>query len=213
MPTVALVAGCAAAAVPVGAYLERRATSRYLSCEAPARVGAAAAMTALVWTLLAWRLGPQPALPAFLAVAALGVPLARVDLAVHRLPDPLTRPALALAGVLLVVAALAGAGAAPLAHGLAGAAGLFAVYLVLALVRPGALGFGDVKLAAVLGLLLGWLGGRTWFVGLTAGYVIAAGLGAFLLVTRRAGRRSLMPFGPAMLLGALLAVVVFAPPS
>jgi len=71
-------------------------------------------------------------------------------------------------------------------------------------VSPGALGMGDVKLAALLGLYLGWLGWSTVLTGAVAGFVVQAALALVLLAARRVGRRDALPFGPAMLVGAAL---------
>ena len=83
---------------------------------------------------------------------------------------------------------------------------LFAVYLFLALISPRSLGMGDVKLAGLLGLFLGWLGWDAVVVGAAAGFVVQALVALVLLAGRRIGLRSELPFGPAMLLGAALAI-------
>ena len=90
-----------------------------------------------------------------------------------------------------------------------GSAALFA-FLLAALLSPGGegLGLGDVKLAGVLGALLGWWGWDVALVGLLSGFVLG-GLGALaLLLTRRVDRRGSLAFGPAMLLGAYLCTVL-----
>jgi leader peptidase (prepilin peptidase)/N-methyltransferase len=69
------------------------------------------------------------------------------------------------------------------------------------------MGFGDVKLAGVLGLVLGWLGWGELVVGGFLGFLLGAVLGGVLMVARRAGRKTKIPFGPFMLLGALLAIL------
>jgi leader peptidase (prepilin peptidase)/N-methyltransferase len=81
------------------------------------------------------------------------------------------------------------------------------LYLLLALVYPAGLGLGDVKLAAPLGLYLGWLGWSSALVGLVAAFLVGGLVGIVLLASGRAGRRTAVPFGPSMLVGALLAVL------
>ena len=93
-----------------------------------------------------------------------------------------------------------------LLRALLGAAISFAVYLVLALISPSSLGMGDVKLAGVLGLYLGYLGWRTLILGAVGGFVIAALIGLVLLAMRRVTLRTQVPFGPPMLAAALVAV-------
>jgi leader peptidase (prepilin peptidase)/N-methyltransferase len=86
-------------------------------------------------------------------------------------------------------------------------AALYGFYFALAFVYPAGMGFGDVKLAGVLGLLLGWLGWGALVVGAFFGFVLGGVVGAALMFARRAGRRTAIPFGPFMLAGAFLAVL------
>jgi leader peptidase (prepilin peptidase)/N-methyltransferase len=88
---------------------------------------------------------------------------------------------------------------------------LFGFYLVLALVYPAGMGLGDVKLAGLLGLYLGWLGWAAVAVGAFTAFLIGGLVGVSLLATGRAGRKTAVPFGPAMLSGALLSVFAGAP--
>jgi leader peptidase (prepilin peptidase)/N-methyltransferase len=162
--------------------------------------------TAALSALAAVRFGASPELPAFLALAAAGVLLAVLDLRHHLLPNRVVLPALA-AGVVLLTGAAALTGAwSDLLRAAIAAAVLFAVYLVMALISPSSLGMGDVKLAALLGLHLGWLGWPAVGTGAVAGFVVQALVGLVLLASRRIGLRSDLPFGPAMLIGAALAI-------
>jgi leader peptidase (prepilin peptidase)/N-methyltransferase len=86
------------------------------------------------------------------------------------------------------------------------AAALFALYFIMAIAYPGGMGFGDVKLAGVLGLFLGFLGWGELAVGAFAAFVLGGVFGVVLLIARRAGRKSRIPFGPWMLLGAWVGV-------
>ena len=87
-------------------------------------------------------------------------------------------------------------------------AALFGFYFVLALVYPAGMGFGDVKLAGVLGLYLGWLGwGELVVAGASWASCSAASSAGLLMAVRRAGRKSQIPFGPFMLAGALVAIL------
>jgi leader peptidase (prepilin peptidase) / N-methyltransferase len=163
-------------------------------------------LTGALFALTAARFGASWALPAFLLLAGAGVWLAVVDLRTRLLPDRVVLPALGAGGVLLAVAALAGHELPALGRAAAGAALLFAGYLVLALIAPAGLGMGDVKLAALLGLHLAWLGWPALVDGALAGFVVQAVLAAVLLATRRVSLRGAIPFGPAMLAGAALVV-------
>ncbi|HZN17376.1 MAG TPA: prepilin peptidase [Micromonosporaceae bacterium] len=202
--------GCAACARPFAPGLSGwvRLTARCPGCRA--RTGPPAVLTGLAAAvacgLLGWAV-PAPVLPAFLAVAVLGVLLAAIDLACLRLPDRLVGTAAAASLAGLGTAALAGAGLGTLGRALAGAGALGGAYLVLALLPGGGLGFGDVKLAAVLGLLLGWLGWGAVLLGAVLPHVINGPVAVGLLILGRAGRRTALPLGPALLAGALFAVV------
>ncbi len=164
-------------------------------------------VTAGVWALIGVAGIDTAALPAYLAVGALGVAMSYVDLRDHRLPDWLTLPALGVAGVGLAVAAAATDQWAWFGRAWLAAAACFVFYLILALLRPADLGLGDVKLAAVVGLLLGWAGWQTVTMGVFSGFMVGGVVAIVLLTTRQAGRHSSIPFGPPMLLGALIALV------
>ncbi|TYP88495.1 prepilin peptidase [Blastococcus xanthinilyticus] len=162
--------------------------------------------TAALFALVALRFGAAAELPAFLVVAAAGVLLTVIDLRHRLLPNRVVLPALGVTAVLLALAAVVdGSAAALLRAGLGGAA-LFGGYLVLALINPRGLGMGDVKLAALLGIPLGWLGWQVLLLGAVAGFVVQAVLALLLLAGRRIDLEAELPFGPAMLLGAALAV-------
>ncbi len=134
-----------------------------------------------------------------------GVVLAFVDVAVHRLPDPLTlRLALGTA-VLLPVAALLAHRPEVLSRCLVAAVVLFLLYGGMALFVP--MGLGDAKLAPSLGALLAWYDWRTVVAGVFAGFLCGALWGVALLLTGRAKAKDPLPFGPCMLLGALAAVL------
>jgi leader peptidase (prepilin peptidase) / N-methyltransferase len=163
-------------------------------------------VTAVTWAVLAAARGWVPDLPAYLLVGAVGVALAYIDLREHRLPDVLTAVAFAGGAVFLGLTAAAtgdwiGYGRAWLLAGV-----MFVAFLGLAMLRPADLGLGDVKLAGVIGLMLGWLGWGEAVLGAFLGFLFGGLTGVFLLLAGRAGRRTAIPFGPFMLLGALVAV-------
>lgn len=192
--------------VPVLSWLVLRGRCR--DCQAPisVRYPLVELGTAVLFVLLTWRFGLVWELPAYLYLGAISVALALIDLDVHRLPDVIVLPSYAvLAALLLLPAALDDRWSDLLRAGL-GAAALFALYALLWLVYPAGMGRGDVKLAGVLGAYLGWLGWGTVLVGGFLGFLIGGVVGGALMSVRRAGRKTALPFGPSMLLGALLAV-------
>jgi leader peptidase (prepilin peptidase)/N-methyltransferase len=169
--------------------------------------------TAALFAATALRFGWSAELPAFLLLAAAAALLTVIDLQHRLLPNRVVLPA-AGAGAVLLAAGAAGQGAwdALLRAGL-GAVVLFAAFLVLALISPRSLGMGDVKLAGLLGLFLGWLGWDAVVLGAAAGFIVQAVVALLLLAGRRIGLRGELPFGPSMLVGAALAIFLTAAAS
>ncbi len=143
---------------------------------------------------------------AFAYLAVVSVILAAIDLREHRLPNRIVLPSYLVGIGLLGSAVLFGAPATSLVRGAAGMAGLFAFYLLLRAVSRRGLGGGDVKLAGVLGLYLGWVGWDALALGALAGFVLGGAAGVVLILARRADRTTPLPFGPAMLGGAWLGI-------
>lgn len=167
----------------------------------------ALAMAILAWLASAW---VHPALVACAAawLAACSVPLAAIDALCGRLPDPLTGAAMAGTAAFLIAAAGADGDWRALARSGAGAAALAGIFLVLAIARPGSAGLGDAKLSLSLGALAGWQGFGVLLDALLAAFLLAAVYGAWLMAWRRASLRTRVPFGPFLLAGSLLAVVL-----
>ncbi|MFD7979535.1 prepilin peptidase [Streptomyces sp. NPDC059071] len=153
---------------------------------------------------------PRPELLVWLLAAPFGTLLAFVDVRVHRLPDRLTLPLAVALPLSLAVAALSPYAAGSWPNALLGALVLGGGYLVLFLVHPDGMGFGDVKLAVPLGAALGWYGWGVLFLGAFAGFLLGALYGFGLVLTGRAGRGAAIPFGPFMIVGALLGLLLGA---
>jgi leader peptidase (prepilin peptidase) / N-methyltransferase len=197
--------------VPVVSWLVLRGRCRDCSAPISARYPLVEATTAVVFALVAWRFGPSWELPAYLWLAAIGIALVLIDLDVHRLPDAIVLPSYPVVIGLLALAGLNPGGEADwgaLLRALAGGAILFVAYFLMAVAYPGGMGFGDVKLAGVLGLGLGWLGWGALVVGGFSAFLLGGLFSVALLLLRRAGRRSGIPFGPWMVLGAAVGVAV-----
>jgi len=205
--------GCAAQIrprdnVPVLSWLLLRGRCR--DCRAPvsARYPLVEALTGALFVVMALRFGFSAALPAYLYLAAVGVALAFIDLDVKRLPDVLTLPSYAVGAVLLTGAAVAGDDGHALLRAALGALALFGVYFAICFAYPAGMGFGDVKLAGVLGLYLGWIGWDAWAAGLLLGFFLGGFFGIGVVLVKRGGRKTAVPFGPFMLIGAFLAILV-----
>jgi leader peptidase (prepilin peptidase) / N-methyltransferase len=193
--------------VPVASWLLLKGRCRDCGAPISSRYPLVEAGTAIVFVVLAARIGLEAELPAFLYLGAIGVALTLIDVDVKRLPNVIVLPSYVVALVLLGAAALFDGELGPYLRAGLGMSALFGFYFVLALVYPAGMGFGDVKLAGVLGIYLGWLGWAEVVTGAFLGFLLGGVVGMSLMATRKAGRKSQIPFGPFMLVGALIAIL------
>ena len=196
--------------VPVLSWLLLRGGCRDCGMRISARYPAVELATGALFALTAAVIGPQWHLPAFLYLAAIAVALTAIDLDVHRLPDAIVLPSYLVGAVLLTGASALEGEWAALLRGAIGMVALYGLYFALAIAKPGGMGFGDVKLAGVLGLHLGWVGWAELAVGGFAAFVLGGVVGAVLIAVRRAGRGTHLPFGPFMLAGAAVGLLAGA---
>ena len=178
--------------------------------EARGLAPALAVSAAVTCALLAWSLGPTAALPMWMYVGVVGVVLAYVDWRTRLLPTRLVGPSYAIVAALAVLASATGGDWGALLRAVLGwlvAGGLF---FLLWYVYPKGMGYGDVRLSGVLGIALGWLGWAELLVGVYAGFLLGA-FGGGLLALLRVVDRKRYPFGPFMLLGALVGVLLGPP--
>ncbi|MGW1819573.1 prepilin peptidase [Streptomyces sp. NPDC002125] len=167
----------------------------------------APAVTVLACAALAAATGLRPEAAVWLLLAPVAVLLAVIDRRVHRLPDRLTLPLAGAAAVLLGCAALLPEHGGSWTSALLGGGALGGFYFLLFLINPTGMGFGDVKLALALGVALGWYGWAVLCAGGFAGFLFGALYGAGLMLLRRAGRKTGIPFGPFMIAGALVGLL------
>ncbi len=197
--------------VPVVSWLLLRGRCRDCGEPISARYPLVEAGTAVLFALVAVRFGADPVLPAYLYLAAVGLALALIDLDTHRLPDVLTLPSYVVAVVLLAAAALLGSDSGDLVRAVLGGVVAYVFYFALRFAYPAGMGGGDVKLAGVLGLYLGWIGWGALAAGLFLGFLLGGVFGVALIAARRGGRKTKVPYGPFMLLGALVALFAGQP--
>ncbi|HEV8372398.1 MAG TPA: prepilin peptidase [Actinomycetota bacterium] len=196
--------------VPVIGWLLLGGRCRRCRARIPVRYPAVEAAMGLLWFLVTLRLvgeGLGWAVPAYLALAFVCLVLAVIDATTRLLPNRITYPAFPLVAVLLLAASLGLGDLGRFGRGLLAAAAVGAFFLLLALISPRGMGLGDVKLAPTLGLALGWLSWGTVAVGVFAAFLLGglAGLAAMLVLGL--SRKSLLPFGPWLVTGALLGVL------
>lgn len=157
-------------------------------------LGVAMTFPAGPWLLVLW-------------IGLLGVPLTAVDLAHHRLPDAMTLPAVPLTLLIAVLDGwLTGGGSA--ARAVAAGFVVGTVFFALALTVPRAMGRGDAKLSVGIGIALGYLSWTAVVVGVFLAFVIGSLIGLAGMLTRRLTLTSSIAFGPALLIGCWLTLVV-----
>jgi leader peptidase (prepilin peptidase)/N-methyltransferase len=141
-----------------------------------------------------------------LFLVPVGVALAVVDWRTRLLPTRVIAPSYVVVTVLAVIAALLGDEMPDLVRAGWGWAIAGGTFLLLWLIYPRGMGYGDVRLSGVLGIALGYLGWGELIVGVYAGFLLG-GVGGTLLTLLRIVDRRAYPFGPFMLLGALVGVL------
>ncbi len=200
----------AAAALPAGAVAGRAIRGllgrlRRGVVVPPGVLEGSTALLSAAGAFLAWG---RPELGLVLWAGLLAVALSAVDIARHRLPDALTLPAIAVSVVLVIVTWwIHPDSGSPVRALLAGAA-TGAVFALLALAAPGAMGLGDVKLVLSLGVLLGYVSWAAVVVGIAVAFVLGAAVALGGLALGRLGARSAIPFGPFLLTGCWLVLAV-----
>jgi leader peptidase (prepilin peptidase)/N-methyltransferase len=200
--------------VPVLGWLLLRGRCRNCRAAISPRYPLVEILTGGSFVVVAWRavqLDQSAAIPALLAFTALGIALAAIDIDVRRLPDRLVLPAYPVLAALLAGAGIVRHDWSSVARAGLGALALFAFFFALALASPQGMGFGDVKLAGVIGLVLGYLSWPALLVGAFAAFFLGAVVGVVVLATGAGGRKTAVPFGPFMVAGTLLALWVTAP--
>lgn len=162
------------------------------------------AVTAAACALAAVRIGAVPSLAAFCALFGGLVAVSVVDLRTGLVPRRLLYPSLGLVAVGLTAASADVGTWRPLLDAAIGGAIAFLVFYAIWWVYPKGLGFGDVRLAGLCGLALGYLGFRQLYVGFLAAFLLGA-LGGVVVLARRGTRR--FPFAPALAAGTAFGVL------
>jgi len=192
--------------VPVVSYIVLKGHCR--TCRAPISVQypIIEVLTAGLFAATAARFGFAWALPAFVVFGAGLIALATIDLERQVLPKQIVYVASASVGALLVVAAAETGDWRRLLSAVACAAVWFGLFFAVNAASPRWLGFGDVRLAFLLGLALGWLGVGYVLIGLFLASFIGAAVGIGLIAAGRASLTTRISFGPFLALGAEIAI-------
>lgn len=192
--------------VPVLSYLLRRGRCRNCQTRIPPRYLALELVTGALFAAVAARVASPWEIPAYCVLAASLVALSAIDLMYMRLPSKIIYTTGAIGAVLLVVASAGTHEWGALLRALIAGAASFGVVLVIHLVVPRGMGFGDVRLAGLCGGFLGWLGYRFDVTGIWLGFIVGGSFALALVAVGKASRGSHMPFGPFLAFGTMVAV-------
>ena len=197
--------------IPVISWLLLRARCRACGEHISARYPVVESATSLLFVGVALRFGASWSLPAFLVLAGGLLALAFTDYEHLLLPVRIVYPVLGMvSGLLILAAAVTGEWSR---LGVAAASGLvaFGAFFALNFINPKWMGFGDVRLSAVIGLSLGWLGANVAVFGFFAAFLFGAVVGVGLILTKHIDRSGHIPFGIFLALGAFLAIFAGQP--
>lgn len=194
--------------VPVVSWLALRGRCRHCGTPIGVEPIVIEVANASLFVLFGLRFGADPALPAFCILAAALVALVWIDLREFRLPREITYTAFVLGGVALVVAALVDDQPERIWQALFGAGIALVVMGGIYLASRGGMGDGDVRLAPLLGLYLGYLNPGIVPVGLFLGFLLGAVIGIAAMAVGRGDRKTALPFGPFLAAGTVIAVFV-----
>jgi leader peptidase (prepilin peptidase)/N-methyltransferase len=166
---------------------------------------------AALFAAAAVRFGADWALPAYLLFFAALLAISVIDFRLQIIPNRIVYPAIFVSVPLLALAALAQHDGSRLVRALIGAALAWSGLLIIHLISPAGMGFGDVRLSFLLGLFLGWLSYGHIVTGLFLGFLLGAVVGLVLVVLRVRARTDHVPFGPFLAAGAGLTVLIGGP--
>lgn len=172
-----------------------------------------AAVSAAAGALVGASSGPDWALLYLLPLVPVAVALGVVDLRTHLLPTKVVWPALGMVVVLSVAAALLAGDSGALIRAAVGGLMVFALFHALWWIHPAGMGYGDVRLSALVGFALAYLGWGELVTGVYGAFLAFALLGVARALVRRdrAALRTPVPFGPFLVAGALGGVVLGGP--
>ena len=194
--------------VPVFSWLALRGRCRQCGTKIGAEPIVLELITASLFVVFALKFRDDAVQPAFCVLAATLTVQTWIDLRTQRLPREITFTGMILGGVGLVIAALVRDEPERIWMAALGAASAVALRGAIYLASTGGMGFGDVILAPLLGMFLGWLNPGIVAPGLFFGFIAGAVVGVAMMAFNKAGRQTAVPFGPFLALGTVVAVFV-----
>ena len=193
--------------VPVISWLLLRGRCRDCQASISARYPLVELATAVAFAVTGLLIGLSVLLIPMLWFVAAAIALFMIDIDIRKLPNAIVLSSWLVVGLGLLVTAAALEEWGSLVRAGAGAMVMGGCYFLIALLFPAGMGMGDVKLAVLLGMVLGWFGWPQVLVGFFAGFLLGAVWGLLLMAFRGAGRKTAIPFGPFMILGSFVALL------
>lgn len=193
--------------IPVIGWLRLRGRCRDCASPISARYAVVEAATGLIFGLIAWWAGATALLPSYLFFAATTIALVLTDLDHKRLPDRIVFTGTGLTVALFIGGSVLESQTGRLPTAFGGGLAYLVLFFVLFMVTPGGFGFGDVKLAFLLGFVMAYSGWVELVVGIFGAFLIGGAAGTAIMLFTDRGRKAKMPFGPAMMAAAWVAVV------
>ena len=197
--------------IPVASWVLLKGRCRYCHAPISVRYPAGEALVAVVWAVAVLRLHNRWDLLAFLPFLWVLVTLSFIDLETKLLPNRIVYPSVVVGAGLLLISASLGPGVHAWVRGVEAGALSGAVFFVIALISPAGMGMGDVKLSVLIGLFTGYLSWGRVFSAFLLAFLAGSVIGIALMIAGRAGRKTAIPFGPFMALGAILATLFGGP--
>jgi len=194
--------------IPIVSWLLLKGRCRSCGLRISPRYPLVEATTAALFVGVAIRFGAHAALPAYLVMVAGLFALACIDVETRLLPRRTVYVVFGLVVALLVVATVATGHWRSLVLAASFSAAWFVLFYAVNRLDQRLLGFGDVRLALVLGFGLGWLGVPAVLIGFFGANLVGAAFGLGLLVARRADRTTPLPYGAFLAIGAVVAIFV-----
>lgn len=164
---------------------------------------------AALWLAAGVRFGPHLVIVPFLVLFSVLLELSMIDFEQSILPNRITYPAIVFALLAIPIVSVAAGHPHSILGAMVGGAGYFLLLFLPAVIYPQGMGFGDVKLAGLMGLYLGWIDPRLILPALVIASLIGLLAGLFLLARR--GQSRPYPFGPWLALGCVTAILLSGP--
>ncbi|MDQ4064707.1 MAG: prepilin peptidase [Actinomycetota bacterium] len=194
--------------IPVFGYLALRGRCRHCGARISPRYPIAEAATAVLFVLAFVHFGVTLRAAVFAAFFWVLVVLTVIDLEHKLLPNRVVYPSVIAGMIALTVVAFVDGDLDRLRAGGLGALIFGGFLFIVAFIAPAGMGGGDVKLAVLLGLFLGYAGGvGVVLVGMFLSFAIGALVSTGLMIAGKAGRKSAVPFGPFLAAGAICGIL------